>query len=93
MSAAPWWADDWVTVTEHAAERWHQRTDAPGFGPRAAWIHGRPVNDHDYPNADEVRTHGRAGVDLLRVGGVLVTVLPTAWRHDDEATAVGEVRA
>lgn len=70
------WRDDWVRVTSHAADRWHERTDSPGIGPRGAYIEGTPVPDgsHEF-NADEVRHHRPSGTLLLRRGDRLVTVV------------------
>jgi hypothetical protein len=86
-------ADDWVSVTGHAADRWHERTDNPGIGPVVAWqTAARCEPSHLY--GDEIRYH--AGIDCYLVAkrGRLVTVVeadqpgePTPGAGDSPAEA------
>ena len=75
---------EWLLISRHAAERWHQRTDSPGVGPRVAWAE---AERRSVPGvrADEVRYHRGSETVLVRVGGVLVTVI-------DATTASRELR-
>lgn len=68
---------DWIVVSTHAADRWHERTDSPGIGPVVAWSE---AERRDVPgiHGDEVRYHDEAEVILVAKGGVLVTVIDVA---------------
>ena len=65
---------DWVYITDHAAERWHERTETPGIGPIVAWNESgrREVSEL---TGDEIRYHRATETLLIRKGGVLVTVI------------------
>lgn len=65
---------DWVVVTGHAADRWHERTDDPDIGPVVAWMTASRC-DPSHLYGDEIRYH--AGVDcyLVTRNGRLVTVV------------------
>ena len=65
---------DWVYVTDHAAERWHERTATPGIGPIVAWNESerREVSEL---TGDEIRYHPATESLLIRKDGVLVTVI------------------
>jgi len=80
---------DWITVSGHAAERWHERTDEPGIGPIVAWNEAerRHVPDLD---AEEIRYHRPTETLLLQNGGVLVTVInvSTARKQVQQAVKV-----
>lgn len=76
---------DWLVVSEHAAERWHQRTDAPGIGPLVAW-NAAERRDVDGLHGDEIRFHRATKTFLIQKSGVLVTVV-------DVATARPSIRA
>lgn len=81
------WRDDWITVSVHAGEQWHRRTNSPGIGPRGAWIDGEPyVGEEARRHVDEMRHHPPSGTILLRKGNTLVTVLPA-----DEVLAEGAI--
>lgn len=66
---------NWPYITTHAYERWNERTNSPGIGPRAAWIHAEPA-DPDGVDGDEVRYHEDTNTYLVVQGPRLVTVLP-----------------
>lgn len=68
---------DWIVVSAHAYERWHERTDAPGHGPRVAWFNGFGI-DCRAIDADEARYHQPTDTVLIRKEGTLVTVLDVA---------------
>lgn len=65
---------DWIIVTAHAAERWHERTVSPGVGPIVAWNESerRQVDDLQ---GDEIRFHRATDSLLVRKGSRLVTVI------------------
>lgn len=65
---------EWIRVTDHAADRWHERTDTPGVGPIVAWNKSerRDITDLD---ADEIRYHQATEMLLLRRDEALVTVI------------------
>lgn len=65
---------DWLIVSEHAAERWHQRTDAPGIGPLVAW-NAAERRDIDGLHGDEIRYHRETETLLIQKDSVLVTVV------------------
>ena len=73
---------EWIIVSRHAADRWHQRTDSPGVGPIVAWNRAERRDVRDL-NGDEIRYHRASETLLVRKGAVLVTVVdaPTARRQ------------
>lgn len=73
---------EWIIVSRHAADRWHQRTDSPGVGPIVAWNRAERRDVRDL-NGDEIRYHRASETLLVRKGRVLVTVVdaPTARRQ------------
>jgi hypothetical protein len=77
---------DWVTISDHAAERWLQRSDLAGrIGPRCGWLTAQRINDHEL-DADEVRYHDEAEVLLLAKESTLVTVLSVDESAGSECT-------
>lgn len=63
-------------VTEHAANRWDERTDSASVAPETAWCHGQRVRSAERPTGtDEVRYHAATGTLLLRCGRCIATVL------------------
>jgi len=73
---------EWIIVSGHAADRWHERTDSPGVGPIVAWNEAERREVRDL-NGDEIRYHRPSETLLVRKAGVLVTVVdaPTARRQ------------
>lgn len=68
--------DDWVAVTNHAYDRWGERSDLAGtIVPRVAWYDAEPVPDTHGHVSDETRFHRDSGTVPLRRGDALVTVL------------------
>ena len=62
-------------VTEHAGDRWDQRTDCGSVAPETAWGHGQRIAVGSQPiRADEVRLHHDSRALLLREGGMIMTV-------------------
>lgn len=68
---------EWIVVSGHAAERWHQRTDSPGVGPIIAWSESER-RELEHVSGDEVRYQRATKTLLVRKGNVLVTVLGAA---------------
>lgn len=68
---------DWINVSAHAADRWHQRTDSPGIGPIVAWNEGDRTNVRTI-EGDELRYHRDTETILVRKEQVLVTVIDAA---------------
>lgn len=63
-------------VTEHAAERWDQRTHSGSVAPEAAWQDGTRVPDaEDVTNGDECRYHRPTETILVRRDHAITTVL------------------
>lgn len=56
---------EWITVTTHAGDRWHERTNSAGVGPIVAWNEGHPVSVPTL-EADEVRHHSPTDTLLVR---------------------------
>lgn len=79
--------NDWIDLTDHAAERWAARSADVDHGPIVAWIEGEPVTGHDL-DADEVRYHPESGTVLLRRDEALVTVLDIATARPPVRRAV-----
>ncbi|WP_435067684.1 hypothetical protein [Haloplanus sp. C73] len=67
--------DDYVRLTDHAADRWAARSDDTGYGPVVAWREGRVIPEPHGLEADEVRFHRPSGTVLLNRDGYLVTVI------------------
>jgi hypothetical protein len=61
-------------VTEHARERWFQRSSLPGADPADAWIEAVEIHGHGL-EADDVRHHAPSGTVLVRKNRALVTVI------------------
>jgi len=75
-----------VRVSDHAYERWSERSDQPKMNPRAAWLEAVPV---EYPSisppARHARYHQPTGLVLLVAGdGTLTTCIPLEDRSQDE---------
>jgi len=66
--------DEWLVVSNHAARRWHQRTDSPGIGPLIAWNQAERRQD-TLLRGDEVRYHRHTQAYLVRREDTLVTVI------------------
>jgi hypothetical protein len=63
-------------VTEHAANRWGERTHPASVAPETAWRRGQRVAAAERPTGtDEARYHAPTGTLLLRRGVSIVTVL------------------
>lgn len=76
---------DLPVVTEHAAQRWDERTPADSVAPETAWKQAEPDDVLDssiaayietHSECAEARYHSPTGTALLRVGFRIVTVLP-----------------
>lgn len=65
---------EWIIVSTHAAERWHERTDSPGVGPIVAWNEAERRNIRGV-HGDETRYHRESETILVRKARVLVTVV------------------
>lgn len=65
---------DWIEVSTHASDRWHERTQNPGIGPRIAWINASPCLATGL-HGDEFRYHEPTDTILIMKNGVLTTVL------------------
>jgi DNA-binding PadR family transcriptional regulator len=69
--------DGGVFVSEHAADRWDERTPPDSVAPETAWEHSERRTDLRGPSDfAEVRYHRATGVVLGRCGATIVTVLP-----------------
>lgn len=85
--------DEWVGVTEHAAERWLDRADDDfDGGPRTAWFDGFLVDEPHGLEADEVRLHEPSGTVLVRKDVDLVTVIDVENMKPELASAVRATR-
>lgn len=76
---------EYVEISTHAGERWHERRDEPpGYGPVIAWNRGVPLPDWRGAYCDEARYDDGTGLILLAAnnddGGprVLTTVFRAA---------------
>lgn len=67
--------NDWIDLTDHAAERWAARSADVDHGPVVAWVEGAPVAEPHGLDADEVRFHRPSGTVLLRRDEAIVTVI------------------
>lgn len=83
---------DWICVTDHAAERWHERTESPGIGPIVAWNESER-RDISELSGDEIRYHRATETLLVRKGTALVTVIDVnTARPNLQREIYGEVR-
>jgi len=76
---------DLPVVSQHAAQRWDERTPVDSVAPETAWREAKAENAAEaavngtieaYADCDEARYHGPTGTALLRKNAVIVTVLP-----------------
>ncbi|MFC6963300.1 hypothetical protein [Halocatena marina] len=63
-----------ITVSEHALERWFQRSATPGSDPALAWDDAIEIYGHCL-EGDEVRYHALSETVLIRKTDTLVTVI------------------
>jgi len=77
-----------VVVTDHARERWDDRTQQPSFDPIVAWIQGVEVEGTSL-DGDEVRYHAWTDTCLVRKDTAIVTVVDvsSATRQTRKAVA------
>lgn len=71
---------DWPVISEHAAERWHQRRSEPAdgqtVGPQVAWVDAQVVPAASYLfDCDSARYHEATDTVFLRKDTTIVTVL------------------
>lgn len=66
---------EWIYVTKHAGDRYQERTDSPGVGPRVAWLQATRV-EPSHLHGDEIRYHARLDLYLIVKQARLVTVVP-----------------
>ena len=78
---------DWIIVTEHAAERWHQRAHEPTVGPIVAWNEGQRRSVPGL-HGDEMRYHRDTETLLVTKDDVLVTVIAVPTAREDVRRAV-----
>jgi len=85
---------DWIAVSDHAAERWTERTTSPGIGPRVAWNESVRVAGLDGPRGDDIRYHQPTDLVLVADRGTLVTVLegPELSHADRQTLATQQLR-
>ena len=76
---------DLPKVSQHAAQRWDERTPVDSVAPETAWRDAKAETAVDaavngtieaYADCDEARYHDPTGTALLRKNAVIVTVLP-----------------
>lgn len=67
---------DEIVVSEHAADRWDQRTPPTSIAPETAWGEALPVgvSSPRYRNLDEIRYHTATETLLFRDATRIVTV-------------------
>lgn len=75
-----------ISVSDHAYERWAERSNRPKLNPRVAWLEAIPV---DYPSAkppaEYARYHEVTEMILLAdPNGRLVTCIPLEHRSQNE---------
>lgn len=72
---------EWIEVSKHAGERWHEHTTHPGVGPVVAWNRGIPLVAMDGLDGEEARVLedvGDEGVVMVRKDDTMVTVVNVA---------------
>lgn len=85
-------ADGEPHVSDHAADRWDERTDDDSVAPEAAWGRAQRVAGAEHhARADEVRAFAPERVVLLRRGNTILTVLSEGEMDDDLRRAVAPV--
>lgn len=76
-------------VSEHARDRWHERTDASAPEPTTAWRHTQRISvSHPSIYAEEVRLHRPTGTLLLYTPPSITTVLTVDEASDDQYHAI-----
>ncbi|QLG47862.1 hypothetical protein [Natrinema halophilum] len=75
-----------ISVSEHAYDRWTERSAQPKLNPRAAWLEAIPV---EYPSinppAKYARYHQETDLVLLVAGDdTLITCIPLSQRSVKE---------
>ena len=74
-------------VSQHAAQRWDERTPVDSVAPEKAWDEAEPQNVVDaaiaahieaHSESDEARYHDPTGTALLRKDVSITTVLPSS---------------
>lgn len=83
-----------LDLSDHALERWYQRSAAPALDPLVAWEIGAVVDGLEY-DGDEVRYHRQSETLLIRCDTVISTIIDasdvTRWRRQQIAETVGGV--
>jgi hypothetical protein len=87
-------ADGGIEVTEHAADRWDQRTPVDSVAPETAWKHAQRHSDATARLAgDEARIHHPTESILIRDRGRICTVLAKPLADDVLEEIVDDVLA
>ena len=85
-------ADNWIEVTEHAYQRWSQRTPSDTkIGPRVAWFDAIELDVSDECN-DDYRYHAETETILIVESNDLVTVYDARECRPALAAAVRRLR-
>jgi|AntRauTorckE6833_2_1112554.scaffolds.fasta_scaffold04487_6 hypothetical protein len=67
--------EETILVSEHALDRWDERTDPTSVAPETAWKHGQRVAvTAPFQAVDEVRYHRASGTLLLYRAPTINTV-------------------
>lgn len=70
-------------VTEHAADRWDQRTPFDSISPERAWTESQRITSLEVPcRADEVRYHPPTRAVLVERANRIVTVMTPPFRDE-----------
>lgn len=76
-------------VSEHALDRWDERSNPSSVAPETAWRHGQRVAPTGpFRNVDELRYHRETGTLLLSNGLSLSTVYAVDELDDRQRGAV-----
>lgn len=84
-------------VTDHAADRWDERTSPTSVSPETAWQESTVLPPLAHDAHDELRIHEPQAVVLARRDSAVTTVLATVgpdaehWLHSHVYSAVGPV--
>jgi len=76
-----------VVLTDHAIDRWQERSQQPSFDPIVAWIQGVEVEGTTL-DGDEVRYHAGTDTCLVRKDTVIVTVVDVSSASRQTCQAV-----
>lgn len=63
-----------VEITDHALERWSNRSDVQELDPRVAWVCGIEIENSGL-EGDEIRYHEQSRTCLVRKDVAIVTVV------------------